>query len=507
MFNRDTYDYKAGDRAGRLVRDEEWVAVRFAPQAPASVRHAAAVRAGLGAYAQRIELPGEPFILMPIAERDDQTLFPVKAVHSQLNASPAVLAVRPVFRSGLQQVTATDRILVGFDQIPEVLPDSITQLGAIPVAQFEQGLVLELPAYKNPFTAAGQLAWDPAVRFAEPDFVTVGRHLALTDPCHRLRRGCARADYHWRSLEVIAALETVETAAACGISVAVLADGVDSAHPELASAFTAGYDAICDDRYQEPERWDILGTASAGLVAQCPGKGCRLHAARLALSDRPGAPWVARSSWVIRAIDWAWQTGADVLLYAWGPIAPSAGVAAAVERAATRGRRGRGCLIVAAAGDEKGAVGFPAHCPGVTAVAASTPYDTPKTHNSEDGVIGWASAGGPDIALAAPGLGLRTTDVSGCAGADCESDELVDFQGTAAAAALVAGTAGRMLAGDPQLTRARLHALLCSSADPVGPLAYRDGRNDAFGHGRLNVAKALSAARPRRPALRLVGAG
>jgi subtilisin family serine protease len=50
-----------------------------------------------------------------------------------------------------------------------------------------------------------------------------------------------------------------------------------------------------------------------------------------------------------------------------------------------------------------------------------------------------------------------------------------------------AGAAALVLSENPALTRAQLLTRLQQTADKVGPYAYTGGRNDYYGHGRLNV--------------------
>jgi hypothetical protein len=50
-----------------------------------------------------------------------------------------------------------------------------------------------------------------------------------------------------------------------------------------------------------------------------------------------------------------------------------------------------------------------------------------------------------------------------------------------------AGAAAFVLSENPALTRAQLLERLKQTADKVGPYAYTGGRNDYYGHGRLNV--------------------
>jgi thermitase len=59
----------------------------------------------------------------------------------------------------------------------------------------------------------------------------------------------------------------------------------------------------------------------------------------------------------------------------------------------------------------------------------------------------------------------------------------------------VAGACALVLSANPGLTEAEVRKIILDTADKVGPYPYKNKRNDYFGHGRLNVLKALNVAR------------
>jgi subtilisin family serine protease len=68
------------------------------------------------------------------------------------------------------------------------------------------------------------------------------------------------------------------------------------------------------------------------------------------------------------------------------------------------------------------------------------------------------------------------------------------FGGTSAAAPLVAGIAGLLLARNPELTRDELETILEATADKIDPANARydaSGFSTRAGHGRVNAARAL----------------
>ena len=138
-------------------------------------------------------------------------------------------------------------------------------------------------------------------------------------------------------------------------------------------------------------------------------------------------------------------------------------------------------------------VSYPADLPGIIAVSATNHVDELKTTTSSDGEK-WGTNYGPQIAIAAPGVRNLTTDITGAGGYD-GSGYFPMFNGTSSSTPLVAGAAALVLSVAPELPATEVRKLLCETADKVGPYEYTGGRNNQFGHGRLNVLKAVTAAK------------
>mgnify|MGYP000844278471 FL=1 len=171
------------------------------------------------------------------------------------------------------------------------------------------------------------------------------------------------------------------------------------------------------------------------------------------------------------ALVYAADNGARIinLSLSWDHNTPSQVAEEAVAYALSQG-----CLIVAATGNDGGAVGYPARLPGVLAVGATDSAD----------VVASFSNRGPEVDLVAPGV-----SVLGCN----HLGGWVYKSGTSMAAPHVAGTAALVWGRLPALPYDELASLLKSMAVDLLPAGY----DEASGAGRLDAGAAVMAASPR----------
>lgn len=280
--------------------------------------------------------------------------------------------------------------------------------------------------------------------------------------------------------------------------VAIVDNGCDLEHEDLAFDGPPGYDAVDDDDDpSHPESDDNNhGTACAGVVAARGNNGrgiagacpqCTLQCVRL-LPPR-GSPGLPTSA-AVRAFEHIRTTSVAVASNSWGyvgDIPVPAPVRAALERLMAEGRGGRGTTVVFAAGNSRSEI--PSHAiaavPGVLTVSATNLFDE---------LVSFSSFG-PAVDLAAPG-GTVTTDISGPRGSD-PGDYTSSFGGTSAACPLVAGVAALLASADPAATPSDIRAALVESARPA-PFARPDerGHDQDYGYGLVNPAGALLRLRP-----------
>jgi serine protease len=331
--------------------------------------------------------------------------------------------------------------------------------------------------------------------------------------------------------------------------VAVLDSGITS-HPELNSHLLPGYDFVTNSTYandgdgrdNDPADpgdavTDAMRTAQPGAYGACPGAstsswhGTTIAGQLAALSNNTegvaGVNWQARFvpvrvagqcgaavSDIIDGLRWAGGLAvpgvpanpnpARLVVLSYGGVEPCDAASADSATAATAQLyqqviaelRGAGTLVFVAAGNQRGAVGRPAGCPGAFGVTAL----------NREGFKAIYANFGAGLALATPGGDAAT-------GAKCDA-ELADSglvstgnlgdtsvgpagyvaaSGTSFAAPVVAGVASLMLTLNPALTVDQLEAGLKRSAAPF-PTAASLGTCAADNPGRCACTTATCGA-------------
>lgn len=500
------YRYKRSGRKVELNADESLVAVRFKEPAKYSTRAVVSRACNMGNFRDRLEVPEEKYTVLPVGQDSQGQRARHETAINNLALQNDVVRVTPVFKLAETKVIATDRVMFGLQRGADVQP-ILDKYKAQIVDQRGDEYVVALDEGTSPLDVANKMEVESVVVYAEPDFVTLTPRLPrsnegtstpapTSDPqSHRQYAiRITQAEDAWRLQD-----------GNPDVRIAILDEGVDVTHEDLQAAVVSSYDGVDDDFFQEPKPWDAHGTACAGLAGATHdnalgikgiSNGCSVQAGRIAYSASENSHWVTRNSWIVRAIDWAWQDGASVISNSWGGGAPSTAIENAFERARTQGREGKGAVIVVAAGNASGPVDFPGNLPDVLTVSASNEYDEFKTKSSRDGEYWWGSNFGPEVDIAAPGVHNWTTDISGTDG--YSDGNYTNFNGTSSATPIVAGAAALVISADPTLTEVQVRERLTQSADKAGELAYVNGRNDQMGFGRLNVLGALQASQPQQ---------
>ncbi len=376
----------------------------------------------------------------------------------------------------------------------------------------------------DPLAVAAELHHHPLVLWASPDAVAdISLHHTPTDPYYS-------AQYYLKNTQNfngVAVDINVEPAwdldyslgggvpSAGGLTVAVIDDGVQAAHPDMNVDF--GYDVFgnnswgCTGCAQDPDNNPSHGTAVAGIInGQHDGRtGFNGGIAGIA----PGAYIApirifraaggATDAQIADGINYAWYwAGAAVLNNSWGYTSLTYGgntaVTTAISNANTKGRGGKGAVVIFSAGNtsERGrgitrGILYPAKLSTVLAVGAINRNGGPADytpHGSQMDIVApsghytgdWCRSDLGDVVTA------DLIDYRGCNdGPNGDLNYMGTFSGTSAAAPQVSGVATLILSKYPTLTSTDVKNRILNGADYWGSDSY------TYGRGKLNALRAL----------------
>jgi subtilisin family serine protease len=478
-------------------------AVRMPSQMSPDVRRQAASALGAAPHSQGLDLGNGIFLYETAPGLGVAQAAPLPPDSSQLQVFSA---------PDETPMIVTEQFNVRFK--PDVTRETIMQFNAknkvsiVSESQWERNgftLAVQEDAGADALTMANRYHDSGLTDYAQPNFVRLMKppfvpNDALFAQQWALRNsgqggGIAGQDIH--------AVNAWDIGRGTNITIAIIDEGVDYAHPDLAvpGKLVTGYDAVNRVNDPTPLPADGHGTSCAGIAAAAGGNGigisgvapnCRLMGVRIAYGINQGGRhlWVTDDAKIGDGIDTAVARGADVLSNSWGGGTPSSVITAAIRRAKANGRGGRGCVVCFAAGNFNGPVSYPGTLDEVITVAACNEWGERKAPNSRDGETWWGSNFGPEVDVSAPGVHITTTDIHGADGYDA-GDYVTTFNGTSAATPHVAGVAALCLSVNPGMTAAQVETLLRNSTDDLSEQGY-----DIYtGFGRINAAKALQASK------------
>jgi PKD repeat protein len=294
------------------------------------------------------------------------------------------------------------------------------------------------------------------------------------------------------------------TTGSASIIIAICDEGVDVDHPDLAANMIAGRDSVTADPNPpsvpgDAGGNDAHGTCCAGIAAAVGDNGigvsginwnAKIMPIRLAFGDF----WTS-TSWIIDAVTWAADNGADVQSHSWGGNSASTAIENAFNYATTTARGGLGSACFCATGNENSSVGYPAKYDSTVAVGATSPCDERKSPSSCDGEGWWGSNFGPEVDVCAPGPLVTTTDIAGSAGYT-STDYINNFNGTSSATPHAAGAGALLLSVQPSLTASQVQQYMEESADDQVGISSEDtpGHDNYMGWGRVNLVGMLALA-------------
>jgi subtilisin family serine protease len=250
------------------------------------------------------------------------------------------------------------------------------------------------------------------------------------------------------------------------ILVAVIDSGVDAAHPDLAGAIMANFDAAADDPNPHPHGTGMAGAIAARRTLQSVAPRVGLLTVRAFSLKTTSAEGTTFN--ILKGLDWASEHGARIINMSFtGPFDPR------IQDALLKAAR-KGTMLVAAAGNAgpNSPPLFPAADPNVLAVTAT---------DDEDVLFARANRG-DYIAVAAPGVDVLVPGLDG-------TYQLTT--GTSVAAAEVSGVAALLMERNPALKPADIRRILMRTAKDLGP----KGRDREFGAGLVDAFQAVRSAR------------
>ncbi len=436
-----------------------------------------------------------------------------------LAADSDVETVSPVYYSGpskdpLGRMVLTGRIVVGWgDMGPEEVADlekthGLSRLETFPgnTAIYDTGGTGGMSDPRLSLDTAALLARDGRTAFAYPDWQLAMATRAVPDDPLFPRQ------WHLTDSRGLQGLPSVwdDFRGSRRQVVAIVDDGLDSAHPDFVGNFmlTLSWDFVDNDNNPAHGLFDEgHGTACAGVAAARGFNGLGVCGA---------SPWAGlagirllgniSSSTAAAALTWRGQN-ISVYTNSWGPpddgatlVGPDPLMALALASGTGTGRGGLGSIYVWAAGngrlrhDNANYDGF-ANSRRTIAVAA-TDSEGRQAPYSEPGACILVNA-----PSGTPGLGITTTDRGGSNGY-ASGAYTSTFGGTSAASPLVAGVVALALQANPRLTWRDVQHVLALSADkndPQDPSWFANGAgrlvSHAYGFGRVNAQAAVTLAR------------
>lgn len=261
------------------------------------------------------------------------------------------------------------------------------------------------------------------------------------------------------------------------IVIALIDTGVDASHPELAGRLLAGYDFANDDG--DPGDDNGHGTHVAGILAAVGDNGIGIAGMAWQAKILPLKVLDAKGDGsyfnIIRAIRYAADHGARIINLSLGGSFSDPNLQEAARYARTRG-----CLVVAAAGNQGGALLYPAAYDEVLAVAATDDRQRRPSYSNY----------GAEVDLAAPG-GTQSAGIYSLA----PSGGYTTLFGTSMAAPHVSGLAALIWSAASALTADQVAGIMKETALKVGTMPYNAaGWNQELGYGLINALAALQRA-------------
>lgn len=361
--------------------------------------------------------------------------------------------------------------------------------------------------------------------YAEPNkIVHDALHISLpNDPLYNLQWGHKNTGVVGNGATIGADMKVPEawevTMGNPYIKIGVIDEGVDLTHPDLQANLLQGFNGATltsNPGDGAPLRSaGAHGTNCAGIIGAVANNNIGIAGIAPKCKIIPATIFGSTGAYlgdaaVAASFDYVRLAGADVISNSWGGGSVSSTIDAAINRAVTLGRFGKGCVVLFSSGNNNtSAVGYPANNSQVISVGGVNMCGQRKSGISAvcDGENFWGSNYGNGLDVVAPSVKIATTDIQGSAGynnsAGTAGDYNTTFNGTSSACPNAAGVAALILSVDSSLSVAQATQILALSCDKLAAYTYTPNNdsnqpygtwNEETGHGRVNAFTAVQMA-------------
>ena len=274
-----------------------------------------------------------------------------------------------------------------------------------------------------------------------------------------------------------------------GINVAVLDTGIELTHIDLvANISSVSYDTNFNT---SPSKiYNAHGTRVAGIIGAVKDNNIQVvgvapQSTLFSISNKLDGTANGRMR-LANGINWAWQHGADVINNSWISSIQSDAIDDAINNALTKGREGKGTVVVFATGNSGISIQYPANSnPDIISVGSSMYYGK-RDHFSNYGA---------ELDVVAPGNSIISTSLN---------NSTYTGVGTSFAAAHVSGIAALILSVNPCLTAQQVSDIIEKTtqkirAEDTYSYTNHSGRpngtwNILVGYGLVNAYGAVQLA-------------
>jgi subtilisin family serine protease len=359
--------------------------------------------------------------------------------------------------------------------------------------------------------------------YAEPDKVVYdAHHSSPSDPLYYLQwahNNTGSADQYSGSPGIDMKIQQAwnTTMGSPDIKVGVIDEGVDLTHPDLQANLLQGFNG--STMTSNPGDGAPLGsrrahgTNCAGIIAAVANNGIGVAGVAPNCKIIPATIFSSTGTYLgdaaaAASFDYIRLAGAHVISNSWGGGSVSSTVDAAINRAVTLGRGGKGCVVLFASGNDNAAsVSYPADNTQVISVGGINMCNQRKAAATCDGETWWGANYGAGLDVVAPCVKIASTDIQGAGGYNTASGTAGNyyntFNGTSSACPNAAGVTALVLSVDSNLTVAEVTQVLELSCDKMAGYSYASSSdpnqsngswNSETGHGSINANSAVQLA-------------